>query len=840
MNKKYLRPLLVLPFVISLVGCGANKEKETIIRKHYVQNGGFESADLSGWTIEYGDAYTDDSVSSRENFYFKYDDKHNLIDNNKTGNWYLSGQGFDLSYSHGRVGALRSSNFHLDEEGYVSLKLAGGALTKGKGTDAVYKNIEEVCYVAIYLAETDQMIARQTNEYFIEHTESYVDVAKYELGVYHTDNFCEYTIDLSEYAYQECYMRIVDNDRDVYYGYLSVDDIRIGYDAEEQEEGQYFVKTRDYITDVEAIDEYHIKNPGFEIGSLGGWNIVSGDAFSHDGVNNESTWWNENITYSRDGNYHYGHYNPSGVGVLRSSTFKLGGKGYVSFKLGGCMRQDLTYIRFMSVKNGEPVEVAKVSNVQYKNEQFPFIPMKMHLLNMVQYYVDLSEFVGETLYFEIVDNNPSSDDLGCMTFDSFETYYTSTPYWEDKEYYCIDISSTYEREPDSEYQVPNGTFETGDLTGWEKSWSMDSQKIGRISSKSYWWNNPNLTFNKRGTYFFSGEEDEAGTGSLTSSAFTVGGVGYMTFRMSGGRNPLSCYISIIDASTEEELLRFTNFMFHDLGTELINVGSHLMDMILYKADLTSLIGREVKIQVMDQASNNWGLVCVDSFITYYETLDAVDSSALLSPNTLAYQESESSIYQVANGTFESGTTEGWSFSDSSNPIMKVQSSYTWWNECYLFNKTGSFFLGGWSGGANGDSVEVNTGTLTSSAFTLGGSGYVTYKLGGGKSKEKCHIEFIDASTEEVLASTYNQMFKEINKRYYYMGYPKDLAEDGIYAANMVEYKVDLSAFLGREIKIRLVDNATEDWGLLFADHFITYYENASLVPSTCVAADLLA
>ena len=829
--KKSIKCLLMLAFACSLIGCNNKTTKEEFVRNYTIQNGGFESSDLSGWTIEYGDAYIDDSVSSRDTFYFKNDDKHNLINIDKTGNWYLSGQGFDLKYSHGRVGAIRSSNFYLDEDGIISMKLAGGALTKGKGVDAAYKNIQEVCYVGVYLAENDQMIARQTNEYFLEGTEDYIDAAKYSLGVYHTDNFADYTIDLSEYAEQEVYIRIVDNDKDVYYGYLSVDDIRVGY-SDPQEEGQYFVKTRQYQEDVEAKDEYHIKNPDFEIGSLGGWTVVSGDAFSHDGVNSEAGWWNEYITYNRDGNYHYGHYNPSGVGILRSSVFKLGGAGFISFKLGGCARQDLCYIRFMAVGDGEPTEVTRVSNVQYKNEQFPFVPMKMHLLNMVQYYIDLNEFVGEQLYIEIVDNNSSSDDLGCMTFDSFETYYESTPYWKDKEYYKIDIASAYEREPVSEYQVTNGTFETGDLTGWTPSWTTDANRIGQISSKSYWWDNSNLLFNKRGTYFFSGETDEGGTGSLTSSAFTVGGVGYMTFRMSGGRDPLACYISIIDASTNEELLRFTNFMFNDLNTGLVGHGSFLMNMVFYKADLTSLLGRQVKIQIVDNATSNWGLICVDSFITYYENENAIDKEALYNPNTLAYVE-QPSTYQVTNGTFETGDLTGWAFSNATDPIMGISRDYTWWNECYLFNKGGSFFMNGWVGG------EANTGILTSSSFTLGGSGFITYKLGGGKNKELCHIEFVDADTDEVLATTYNQKFKEINKSYYYLGYPKDLAEDGVYAANMVDYKVDLSAYIGRNIKIRIVDNATNDWGLLFVDDFITYYETSSSIPSYCVSAELL-
>ena len=839
MKSNIIKSLLALGLASSLLaGCDLNKKseqkessKETQVR--YVVNGGFESSDLSGWTVEYGDAFNDDSVSSREDFYFSNDPDHNVISVNKTGNWYLSGQGFDLRHSQGRVGAIRSNNFYLNEDGIIKIKLAGGALTKGRGTDAAKKNDQEVCFVGVYLVETEQMIARQTNEYFVEHTEDYVDASKYASGVYHTDNFAEYTIDLTKYANKEVYLRIVDNDRDVYYGYLSVDDIRVGY-VDPQNEGPSFVKTRQYQEDCEAKDEYHIKNPDFEIGSLGGWNVLSGDAFSHDGVNSESTWWNENITYNRDGNYHYGHYNPSGVGVMQSSVFKLGGAGYVSFKLGGCANQEKTYFRFMAVNNGDPIEVVKVSNVQYKNEQFPFVPMKMHLLNMVQYYIDLSEFVGQDLYIEVVDNNDSGDELGCMVFDSFETYYEDTPYWEDKEYYKIDTASVYEAEPDNEFQVKNGTFETGDLTNW--TLSNESNPIGEISNKNCWWDDSRLFFNKKGTYFFSGETLETNTGTLTSGSFIVGGADIMTFRMSGGRNPLSCYVSVLDASTNEELLRFTNFMFNDLNDEhvldYIGHGANLMNMILYKADLSSIHGREVKLQVVDYATSNWGLVCVDSFITYYESALAVDAKAIENPNTLAYQE-EVSEYQVTNGTFETGDATGWTFSDDEHPIMGISGEYTWWLECYLYNRGGSFFMSGWKG------AEENTGTMTSSTFELGGSGIVTYKLGGGKDKTKCYVEFIDADSDEVLATTYNQKFKEINKSYYYLGYPKDLAEDGIYAANMADYKVDLSAYVGRNIKIRIVDNAVNDWGLLFVDDFVTYYENASDVPSNCVLAETL-
>ena len=82
MNKKirYILPFLAF---LPISSCSVTTtEKETIV--NYVQNGGFESADLSGWGVEYGDAYSDDSVSSRNDFYFKGDAKYNQIKNNKT------------------------------------------------------------------------------------------------------------------------------------------------------------------------------------------------------------------------------------------------------------------------------------------------------------------------------------------------------------------------------------------------------------------------------------------------------------------------------------------------------------------------------------------------------------------------------------------------------------------------------------------------------------------------------------------------------------------------------------------------------------------------------------
>ena len=248
--------LCLISLCVSLAGCkwfGRKPDPDVdpnpgVSTNKTLINGGFESADLSGWTVEYGDAFDDDCVSSQKTFMFDNDANNNVLSIKQTGNWYLTGKGYHGKYSGARTGAIRSTNFNVPEDGSISIKLAGGSLTVGKGTGAPEKAKEKLCYVGFYLAENDQLIAMQTNEYFHEHTEEYIITERYESGVYNTDNFYEYYLDLSEYAGEEIYIRIVDNDESYYYGYIAVDDIRVGSDAEAQTEGVFFTKVVDYET----------------------------------------------------------------------------------------------------------------------------------------------------------------------------------------------------------------------------------------------------------------------------------------------------------------------------------------------------------------------------------------------------------------------------------------------------------------------------------------------------------------------------------------------------------------------------------------------------------------
>ncbi|MDE7464754.1 MAG: hypothetical protein K2M48_06965, partial [Clostridiales bacterium] len=145
MNKTIKKSVLALMSVAALgavgfsTGCtqeGTTKEYQAVTA---LANGGFESSTLSGWTVEYGDAFDDDSVSSATEFFFPYDADHKMIPINQTGNWYLSGKGYDGKRPHGYTGSIRSETFTLGGNGTISMKLAGGALVTSKNEGAPKK-----------------------------------------------------------------------------------------------------------------------------------------------------------------------------------------------------------------------------------------------------------------------------------------------------------------------------------------------------------------------------------------------------------------------------------------------------------------------------------------------------------------------------------------------------------------------------------------------------------------------------------------------------------------------------------------------------------------------------
>lgn len=170
--------------------------------------------------------------------------------------------------------------------------------------------------------------------------------------------------------------------------------------------------------------------------------------------------------------------------------------------------------------------------------------------------------------------------------------------------------------------------------------------------------------------------------------------------------------------------------------------------------------------------------------------------------------------QVYNGGFETGDLTGWTleFTDgddwSGNP---VQDTDGYWGGKAVYNKSGKYHFNGQEGGI----PEGRTFRLTSSSFVLGGSGFISFKLGGHAAVLKVYT--VENGVDTQVAEYKNTAYADHDITHVHMGAMQ---------ATMTTYVADLSEYLGKELKVVLCDDMTRDWGHAILDEVITYYETA--------------
>ena len=483
------------------------------------------------------------------------------------------------------------------------------------------------------------------------------------------------------------------------------------------------------MTDTTA---YRLVNGGFENG-IDGWTVVGNIG----GVSSDRTYWNEGIEFGMDGDKMFSAYAPgaleSAVGTLTSSSFKVGGTGYVTFKVGAM--RDANYV-YVDVVDAETKQIL----ARYFNGLW--VEADLSGCKLVAYKADLSAFMGKEVFFRVSDNADSG--YGLFFADSFVTYYTDVPGDE------FNVATHVEYAlPGTIYDVFNGGFEMGDNQGW-----WNNGEPGKVTGANAFFNG--REYGKNGNFLYSGVEDhmagngrEGNRGVLTSSVFEIGGTGYISYMLGGGGNAL-CYVQVIDAVTGEILARYRQ---QEMDEAVLKT---------YVADLSAYIGRTVRFQVVDQAGWDWGCVSFDNLVTYHTTI----------PDGILANDIKGDLkHTIDNGSFENGL-DGWHQNiweaGAHNTLGWVESSEhdAGWYTKNDDRKDGNFLFTFCR--PDGTNCENTKGELVSSTFSLKQGAFVAFKFGGAGTRE-VRVELCRADGS-VIATFYNEAPGKINTEmhsYYY-------------------------------------------------------------------------
>ena len=541
--------------------------------------------------------------------------------------------------------------------------------------------------------------------------------------------------------------------------------IRVEYEANGEKGAlEYIIKI-----DVKDTTAYRLVNGGFENG-LDGWKVVGNIG----AVSSDRTYWNEGIEFGMDGDKMFSAYatnDEAAVGTLTSSTFVVGGSGFVTFKVGAM--RDGNYV-YVDVVDAETKQIL----ARYNNGLWTDADLSG--CKLVAYKANLSAFEGREVFFRISDNADSG--YGLFFADSFVTYYENEPEgFNAATPVNYTVSGTI-------YDVFNGGFEINGLAGW-----WNNGEIGVVTNANGYWAD-NIPYGKDGEYLFTGVESfgadtmrEGNKGTLTSSVFEIGGTGYISFMLGGAGNE-QCYVQVIDVVTGEVLARFRQQAQQDAK------------LIQYVADLSAHIGKTVRIQVVDYATSGWGCVSFDNVVTYYASTD-----------TLPAGETANNIfngnYEVTNGSFENGL-DGWHMNiwdaGAQNTLGWVESSehdagwYTKNDDRKDGNNLFTFCR------PDGTNCENTKGELVSSTFTLKQNTYVSFRFGAAGTRD-VRIELVRADGT-VIATFYNEAEGKVNTEmfaYYYM-YTGETAD----------------------CFFRVVDDSVSNYGCFVVDDFRANLENA--------------
>lgn len=290
--------------------------------------------------------------------------------------------------------------------------------------------------------------------------------------------------------------------------------------------------------------------------------------------------------------------NPAMRGTLTSDVFKLGGNGYIVFKMGAGKNTDLVYVEFFEEGNDTPL--ARITNPECDG-----VFITDHLITKV---VDLSAYVGKNIYIVVTDNDDGND-FSYVNLDDFRVCTSDDEVAAAQAEYGRQIEAYGEKpfaEDETLTTIENGSFETGDLTGWKTLEGTALVRAGVVSTGQYYWGDRAVY--GEGEYYLDGNNNgviaENLTGAIRSTKFTLAGDGFISFMIGAGNG--NCYVALCDGNTDEELIVMNNEYFSDPSLALTLLRVYM--------DASEHIGKVVYLKVVDaNDGGGFAFMNVDDF-----------------------------------------------------------------------------------------------------------------------------------------------------------------------------------------------------------------------------------
>ncbi|WP_332631828.1 GH32 C-terminal domain-containing protein [Halalkalibacter flavus] len=327
-----------------------------------------------------------------------------------------------------------------------------------------------------------------------------------------------------------------------------------------------------------------------------------------------------------------------------------------------------------------------------------------------------------------------------------------------------DIRVNNSSKKEGPHDIENPSFETGDLTGWTVVRGNAFSDASITDETDFWNKQP---FNQNNLWhIWGGGGDNSKVGVMRSQTFTLGGDGQIDFLIGGDHDIDNLYVALIRESDGEIVLKETGH------------GNDTYRRVHW--DASAYVGDVYYIEIVDKSTEG------------HLNLDDVN----VPPTPSLHKNIEPAIY---NSDFEYTRLHpddiwGWEVisGDAYGPDSLVNEKY--WSEGGTFDQEGKYHLWGYK--AAGDEA---TGELHSDPFILSGNGGIDFLIGGGDDIDRLYVALVRVSDGEVLFKATGRNSETFQRVFW-----------------------DASNYLGEEVFIKIVDDATGPWGHINVDDFNVY------------------